>query len=90
MGKDYSNQLEEKHREHENICVSCGECCGSLDDPCHNLEKKSDGTYSCKDYENRLGPQITVGGNKFTCVEIREHIAHQSLRNSCTYRKRDI
>lgn len=81
----YKKFLVEKELEFESICNRCGECCGSKDDPCRNLVKNHDGTFYCKDYDNRLGPQITVGGHKFNCVSIREHIRGKTLRQNCAY-----
>jgi len=82
----YKQFLQEKDQKFESICKRCGECCGSLDDPCTNLQENGDGTYLCNGYDDRLGPQKTVSGNEFTCVSIREHIAHKSLRQNCSYR----
>ena len=58
----YQGFMEESDRKFEAICSNCGECCGSKDDPCQNLVKNDDGTYKCRDYINRLGPQKTVSG----------------------------
>jgi uncharacterized cysteine cluster protein YcgN (CxxCxxCC family) len=84
--KPYHEKLKEEERAFENICKRCGACCGAFDDPCANLMKLDNGTYTCRDYKNRLGPQITVSGNMFTCVSIREHIKAGSLRPCCAYR----
>ena len=85
----YNNILLEKDDEFEAICKRCGACCGAFDDSCSNLERLEDGKYSCKDYANRLGPQVTVSGNNgFNCVSIREHIKAGSLRACCAYRVR--
>ena len=75
-----------KEKEFEDICIQCGQCCGSLDVPCRNLVKVSNEKYVCKDYENRLGRQKTVSGFTFRCVLIREHIANNTLRPNCPYR----
>ena len=85
--KIYNDKLQEKDEVFEAICTRCGACCGAFDDPCSNLIKLEDGRYFCKDYNNRLGPQVTViGNNSFICVSIREHIKAGSLRAHCAYR----
>ena len=83
--KRYKNYFRNREKKFESVCVRCGKCCGALDDPCRNLIKTADGTYFCKDYENRLGPQRTVSGKVFNCVSIREHIAKGTLRPDCAY-----
>jgi uncharacterized cysteine cluster protein YcgN (CxxCxxCC family) len=83
----YSEYASGKEEEFESICKRCGECCGSLDDPCRNLAKMDNGTYFCKDYSNRLGPQKTVSGKYFNCIPIREYISRDTLRPNCAYRK---
>ncbi|MFH1664961.1 MAG: hypothetical protein ABIA77_02320 [Candidatus Omnitrophota bacterium] len=85
--KQYYKYMRGKEEMFESICKWCGECCGSLDDPCLNLEKTVDGTYFCKNYEGRFAPQRTLAGNTFNCVSIREHILKGSLRPDCAYRK---
>lgn len=82
----YAEYTKSKEVNFEALCHNCGECCGSLDDPCRNLLKKDDGTHSCRDYSNRFGPQKTVSGKDFDCVFIREHIASNTLRPNCGYR----
>ncbi|MGD2278872.1 MAG: hypothetical protein PVH45_02110 [Candidatus Omnitrophota bacterium] len=83
----YLNLMKDKDEEFEAICKRCGKCCGAGDDPCRNLAKKHDGSYFCKDYDNRLGRQKTVSGRIFNCVSIREHIAKDSLKPGCAYRE---
>ncbi|RKY42590.1 MAG: hypothetical protein DRP85_02330 [Candidatus Makaraimicrobium thalassicum] len=82
----YEKYRLKKEEEFESICKRCGECCGALDDPCRNLVRLDDGAYFCRDYANRFGPQMTVSGNTFTCVPIREHISKSTLRQNCAYR----
>lgn len=82
----YKKYALDKEEEFESLCKRCGECCGSLDEPCQNLVKKDDGTFFCRDYENRLGPQKTVSGKAFNCVLIRGHVSRDSLRPNCAYR----
>ena len=54
----------------ESKCHQCGECCFiGPGDPCSQLEKVGD-KYHCKDYENRLGRQRSVGRVVFNCVPI--------------------
>ncbi len=83
----YEKYARGQEEEFESICKRCGECCGSLDDPCRNLVKLPDGTYFCRDYANRLGRQKTVSGSSFRCVSIREHISLATLRQNCAYRQ---
>ena len=82
----YKKHMADKEEEFESLCRRCGECCGSSDEPCQNLAKKDDGTFFCKDYENRLGPQKTTSGKFFNCILIRGHVAKDSLRPNCAYR----
>ena len=84
--KRYEEHAVEREKEFEEICLRCGECCGSLDDPCSKLAKLHDGTYFCRDYANRFDLQETVSGKVFKCVPIREHISGDTLRQNCAYR----
>ena len=83
----YQDHLQMKAENFEDKCIRCGECCGASDDPCRNLVEIADKVYFCKDYNNRIGPQKTVSGKEFNCVDIREHIKGQTLRNKCGYKK---
>ncbi|MFH1411192.1 MAG: hypothetical protein ABIG55_00880 [Candidatus Omnitrophota bacterium] len=87
MPDDYEKYLREKELAFEKVCVRCGACCGSLDDPCEKLRKADHGKYYCADYVSRLGPQRTLSGAEFTCVTIRTHIGKGTLRPDCAYRK---
>ena len=82
----YFRCLSALDKEFEAKCRQCGQCCGSMDDPCSKLRLSPDGRYYCSDYDNRLGPCVTVGGQEFNCVSIREHIAKGTLRPDCGYR----
>lgn len=85
--KKYLKYTSLKESEFEAVCKKCGQCCGALDDPCRNLVKlPGGGTYFCRDYMNRLGPQKTVSGKEFNCVSIRTHIGQGTLRAGCAYR----
>lgn len=82
----YIQYLKNKEEEFEAVCSRCGECCGSLDDPCANLVKGEDGSFFCNDYHHRLGFQKTATGISFKCVPITERIYAGSLRNNCEYK----
>jgi len=84
---DYQTKIFEKEKEFESLCKRCGACCGAFDgDPCIHLVKEKSGTYYCNIYENRLGPQLTVKGNIFTCIPIREVKKDGYLKPNCSYR----
>ena len=83
----YSRYLEGKEDEFEAVCINCGVCCGTEDDPCDNLRKNKDGKYFCINYLKRIGPQKTVSGKAFNCVSIKEHIRSRTLRPGCPYWK---
>lgn len=86
---DESRYLRYQHGaevEFESACRRCGACCGAQDDPCVNLAEAQEGIYFCRVYEHRFGPQMTVSGKTFNCVDIREHIASGTLREACGYR----
>jgi len=84
----YTFKQAEALREHEARCKRCGDCCGGYDsDPCANLAKDSRGAYYCRDYDHRLGPQKTVSGRAFTCVEIRDIVKFDLPYASCAYKK---
>ncbi len=85
--KRYTEYTEEKEKEFESVCKRCGSCCGANDDPCQNLVKLGDGTFLCKAYDTRLGPQKTVSGNEFRCIPISYLIAGNALRPNCEYRR---
>ena len=87
----YKNWLESKEREWESRCLSCGSCCGALEDPCEHLARLSEGKYSCRIYENRFGVHKTIKGNLFKCVPLRE-ILHSRWPGDecCGYKKKYI
>jgi len=79
-------RLMKSFKDFESICSRCGSCCGAYDgDACSNLVNAGGGTYSCKNYEGRLGLQQTVSGKIFTCVPIRELLKEGQLRPECAY-----
>lgn len=82
----YAKETTRKMDEFEHVCTRCGACCGSEDgDPCKNLLKNGTNTYICRTYKNRLGPQETLSGKFFNCVEIKNMINDGCLRNTCAY-----
>ena len=82
----YFKKLEYQNEAYESLCKRCGECCGaSSSDPCANLLKLDDGTYTCKVYETRHGLQHSVAGNMFACVNIRDVIASGADYPNCPY-----
>ncbi len=72
MSNDLINWLSAKQNEWESRCRNCGACCGAFEDPCVHLHFGEKGKSSCLVYETRLGPQKTVSGQSFNCVNIRE------------------
>ncbi len=83
--KLYTKKQDEWRAEFEALCKRCGKCCGIEQDPCSNLVISPDGRYTCKIYEDRLGPQKTVSGKAFTCVPINEVINKGMPHSSCGY-----
>lgn len=81
----YLRLQRSREMEFEAACKRCGACCGAQDDPCMNLAEVEKGTYVCQAYAHRLGPQRTVSGKAFNCVDIREHISSGTLREGCGY-----
>jgi hypothetical protein len=76
----YLQKQRELTEVYESRCKRCGACCGAYDgDPCAQLEKKADGSFFCRVYDSRLGPQKTVSGKSFTCVLIRENLKKSRL-----------
>jgi len=71
----YNKYLRDKEREWEGLCTLCGACCGALNDPCENLERRPDGRYHCRVYASRFGTWQTVSGKELRCVPIREKLA---------------
>lgn len=71
----YSRYWDDKAQEWDARCSQCGSCCGSLEDPCENLQQRQSGVYACRVYENRFGPRRTLSGKEFVCVPIRDKIA---------------
>ncbi|MCK5215101.1 MAG: hypothetical protein KAR05_07085 [Candidatus Omnitrophica bacterium] len=67
------NQLQMKHsQEWEDICISCGGCCGVFDgDPCEDLIMIETGKYYCRTYQDRFGMHKTLSGKSFRCVPVR-------------------
>ena len=87
MFKDYIRYLKEKEDELEKLCRRCGACCGAEDDPCIHLKKDTSGKYYCDIYPHRFGEQVTVSGEKFRCVPIRD-ILHTRWKGDykCAYK----
>lgn len=87
--KNYALYNEKQEEFFESICRQCGKCCGSDDgDPCLQLKKLEDGSYTCEVYLSRLGPQETVRGNKFNCIPIG-HLLNKGkdILTDCAYRE---
>ena len=84
---DYQKYLYIKEQEFENLCIKCGICCGITEDPCSKLAKNKDETYYCTNYENRLGPQYTIGSNSFNCITIKEIFKKHHGFIKCGYYK---
>ncbi len=85
---DYIKEQKEWYLRYEALCKRCGMCCGSAgNDPCLNLARDNDGKYYCKSYDKRFGPQLTVTGKKFTCVEIRDVLKSGIPNEECGYAK---
>ncbi|MFA6078975.1 MAG: hypothetical protein WC779_04450 [Candidatus Omnitrophota bacterium] len=84
---DYIKEQKEWNDRYESLCKRCGICCGSTNDACVNLARDAEGKYYCKSYETRFGPQLTVSGKKFTCVEIRDVIKNGIPNPDCGYTK---
>ena len=61
-----------KEKEWEDMCIRCGGCCGSFDDPCAHLARDEAGKYYCLIYEERYGDRRTVKGESFRCVHITQ------------------
>ncbi len=85
--KLYNKKLEEKHLAEEAKCIRCGECCGASTDPCQNLSKDAFGHYFCVAYDSRLGPQKTISGKVFNCVEIKDVLRKAKPYPGCGYVK---
>ena len=86
--KDYFRCLESKHQYWENLCLRCGGCCGAYDDPCQHLQKGGDEKFYCDIYDKRFGVRVTVAGEEFNCVCLKE-ILHTHWKNDyfCIYKK---
>lgn len=81
----YLESAQKAQSEYESVCRRCGRCCGVGNDPCVKLALQIDGSYLCADYDNRLGKQKTIGGNEFTCVQIRDHVSLGYAIEGCPY-----
>ncbi|MBF0618986.1 MAG: hypothetical protein HQL19_02335 [Candidatus Omnitrophica bacterium] len=66
--------FKDKERAWEAQCVNCGACCGLFEDPCEHLVMSPEGKSACRIYPYRLGPQKSVAGEPFTCVNIRSKL----------------
>jgi len=83
---EYIKEQKEWNDRYEALCKRRGACCGSTgNDPCLNLARDTSGKYYCKSYDNRFGPQTTVTGKKFTCVEIRDVLKIGIPNAECGY-----
>lgn len=71
----YNNWMSAQNAEWEARCHRCGACCGSLEDPCENLQKAANGRFYCTVYDHRFGKWHTVSGKEFNCVPLREKLA---------------
>ena len=98
LRENYSNETEyhqwqdQKLEEWEELCVSCGACCGIVEgDPCEHLVQRSDSRYVCDIYETRFGSHKTKSGRPFQCVPIRD-VLHKSWAGdqNCGYKRKNI
>jgi len=85
---DYAAYLALKEQAYESLCLRCGKCCGTADDPCVHLEKTNKNLYTCRIYANRLGRHKTISGKSFTCAPIKELIKKDALPYDCAYSRR--
>jgi len=85
---EYRGYLKRKEEESEALCERCGECCGAGGDPCIHLARdRESGKYYCRVYEDRLGPQQTVSGSVFNCVNIKDNMRFGALTPNCAYNR---
>jgi len=82
--------LKNKEQEWEDLCIRCGGCCGSFDDPCVHLRKDKHKKYYCEIYETRLGLHKTVGGEEFNCVGVKEIIRTRWKNDHLCACKREV
>ncbi len=69
----YHHWQERQGRMWEDLCKSCGACCGIVEgDPCEHLIKNDGGKYVCRIYHDRFGIHKTVNGRPLKCVPIRD------------------
>ncbi|MBF0511576.1 MAG: hypothetical protein HQL13_04515 [Candidatus Omnitrophica bacterium] len=71
----YHEWMVSQNKVWEEKCFCCGSCCGSLEDPCENLQKGLNGKFYCSVYDKRLGEWRTISGQVLRCVPIRDKIA---------------
>jgi hypothetical protein len=85
-----AEHLKSREDAHEAVCVRCGACCGAYDgDPCAHLHKDKDGLFYCDSYEDRLGAQKTVSGERFNCVRIVDILRYSWKGDHlCAYKKK--
>ena len=84
----YLNSLEVKEREWEDLCINCGGCCGAYDDPCKHLKKTKDDKCYCEIYKNRFGNRISIKGEEFKCVPVKEILnTHWKKDYLCAYKR---
>lgn len=85
--QDCQKHLAKKEKNWESLCLRCGACCGSLDDPCVHL-KKQNNKYHCEIYSERFGIRKAVSGDIFRCVHIKQLLpTHWKGDHRCPYKK---
>lgn len=86
--KSYQEYFEQSQRRWEAMCRRCGGCCGAYDDPCRHLRKDAEGLFYCTIYSQRLGERISIKGEKFDCVPVKD-ILHTHWKNDhlCAYKR---
>lgn len=86
--EDYFRYFQEKEKFWENLCIRCGGCCGSFDDPCKHLKKDMASQWYCDIYNRRFGIRESISGEKFSCVPVKE-ILDTYWKNDylCPYKK---
>lgn len=88
MASNYKKHLKLKEKEWESLCIRCGGCCGAYDDPCLHLKKQRNNKYYCEIYTSRFGKRVTVDGEEFRCVPVKEILrTHWKNDRLCTYKK---
>ncbi len=86
--QSYETYFSEHQRQWEDMCRRCGGCCGAYEDPCQHLKRDGRGAFYCEIYATRFGERLSLKGEKFDCVPVKQILRnHWKNDHLCVYKR---